>query len=59
MFKIIKKEKTSNIIWDSNKNRPLCKFVNGVCETKDKSIAEKMKKMGYKVIDEAETKAEQ
>lgn len=52
MFKITKKEKTSNIIWNSDKNCPLCKFINGVYETKDKSIAEKLKKMGYTVIEE-------
>lgn len=54
MFKITKKPKTPNIVWDSSSNRPLCKFVKGVVETNDEQIAFKLKSMGHTVTGEAD-----
>lgn len=54
MFKIRKKPKSPNIVWDASKNCPLCKFEKGIYETEDTSIAEKLKSMGYQVEGEAQ-----
>lgn len=56
MFKITKKPKTPNMIWDGSKNAPLCKFVKGVFETNDEVIANKLKDMGFTVEGEADAK---
>lgn len=56
MFKVTKKPKTPNILWDASSNRPLCKFVNGVLETNNEPLAFKLKGMGYKVEGEADAK---
>lgn len=56
MFKVTKKPKTPNIVWDSFGNRPLCKFVKGVFETNDEQIAFKLKSMGHTVTGEADAK---
>lgn len=56
MFRVTKKPKTPNIIWDASSNRPLCKFVNGAFETNDEPLAFKLKGMGYKVEGEADAK---
>lgn len=56
MFKVTKKPKTSNILWDASGNRPLCKFVKGVFETNDEAIASKLKDLGYTVESEADSK---
>ena len=56
MFKVTKKPKTPNIVWDSSGNRPLCKFVKGVFETNDEQIAFKLKNMGHTVTGEADAK---
>lgn len=56
MFKVTKKPKTPNIVWDSSANRPLCKFVKGVFETNDEQIAFKLKSMGHTVTGEADAK---
>ena len=56
MFKVTKKPKTPNIVWDSSGNRPLCKFVKGVFETNDEQIAFKLKSMGHTVTGEADAK---
>lgn len=56
MFKVTKKPKTPNIVWDSSDNRPLCKFVKGVFETNDEQIAFKLKSMGHTVTGEADAK---
>ena len=56
MFKVTKKPKTPNIVWDSSGNRPLCKFVKGVFETNDEQIAFKLKSMGHTVRGEADAK---
>lgn len=50
MFKIIGKE--NGVIWDTNKNKPLIKFKNGVAVTKDKEVAEQLKTMGFIVENE-------
>lgn len=56
MFKVTKKPKTPNIVWDSSTNRPLCKFVKGVFETNDEQIAFKLKSMSHTVTGEADAK---
>ena len=56
MFKVTKKPKTPNIVWDSSGNRPLCKFVKGVFETNDEQIVFKLKSMGHTVTGEADAK---
>ena len=56
MFKVTKKPKTPNIVWDSSGNRPLCKFVKGVFETNDEQMAFKLKSMGHTVTGEADAK---
>ena len=56
MFKVTKKPKTPNIIWDSSSNRPLCRFVKGVFETNDEALASKLKDLGHTVEGEADAK---
>lgn len=56
MFRVEKKPKTPNMIWDAANNRPLCKFVKGVFETNDEALAFSLKAMGYKVEGEADVK---
>lgn len=56
MFKVIKKPKTPNIIWDASSNRPLCKFINGAIETNDEALASKLKDLGHTVEGEADVK---
>lgn len=56
MFRVEKKPKTPNMIWDAANNRPLCKFVKGVFETNDEALAFSLKGMGYKVEGEADVK---
>lgn len=56
MFKITKKVNTPNILWDASNNRPLCKFVNGVIETNDEALAEKLKGLGHTVEGEPDGK---
>lgn len=55
MFKISKKAKTPNIVWDSENNRPLCKFAKGVFETNDETAAKKLKAMGHAVTGKADS----
>lgn len=56
MFRVTKKPKTPNILWDGSNNRPLCKFVKGVFETNDEALASKLKDLGYVVEGEADAK---
>lgn len=56
MFKVTKKPKTPNIIWDASSNRPLCRFVKGVFETNDEALASKLKDLGHTVEGEADAK---
>lgn len=55
MFKVKKKPKSPNMVWDSANNRPLCKFVKGAFETNDEAIASKLKAMGHTVTGKADT----
>lgn len=50
MFKVTKKPKTPNMIWDSEKNCLLCKFVKGIFETDDAGVADKLKSPDVKLI---------
>lgn len=56
MFRVTKKPKTPNILWDASSNRPLCKFVKGVFETNDEALAFKLKDLGHTVEGEADAK---
>ena len=56
MFKVKKKPKTPNIVWDVSSNRPLCKFVKGVFETNDETLASQLKDLGHMVEGEADAK---
>ena len=56
MFRVTKKPKTPNILWDTSNNRPLCKFVDGVLYTNDKDIAGKLKVLGHTVTGKADDK---
>lgn len=56
MFKVTKKPKTPNILWDASSNHPLCKFVKGVFETNDEALASKLKDLGHTVEGEADAK---
>ena len=56
MFKITKKSKTPNIIWDTSNNRSLCRFVKGIFETNDETLASKLKDLGHTVEGEADAK---
>lgn len=56
MFRVTKKPKTPNILWDASNNRPLCRFVKGVFETNDKALASKLKDLGHTVEGEADAK---
>lgn len=54
-------EKDNLIVWDKLKNKALCKFNNGVFETNDKYIIDRLIELEYKhdkVIDDGR-KAEQ
>ena len=56
MFKVTKKPKTPNILWDASNNRPLCRFVKGVFETNYEALASKLKDLGHTVEGEADAK---
>ena len=56
MFKVTKKPKTPNIIWDTSGNRPLCRFVKGVFETNDAALAGRLKALGHTFEGEADEK---
>lgn len=51
MFRVEKKPKTPNTVWDSEKDCPLCKFVKGVFETDNECVVEKLQEMGYEVTE--------
>ncbi len=51
MFQVSKKPNTPNMIWDANQNSPLCKFVDGFLETKDKKLADRLKALGHTVTE--------
>lgn len=54
MFKVTKKPKTPNTIWDVSANRPLCRFVKGVLETNDETLVSKLEAMGHTVEGKAD-----
>lgn len=55
MLKVTKKPKTPNIIWDAANKRPLCRFdKKGILETKDETLAKKLKAMGHTVTGEVD-----
>lgn len=56
MFKVTKKPKTPNILWDASSNRPLCRFIKGVFETNDEALVSKLKDLGHTVEGEADAK---
>lgn len=56
MFKVTKKPKTPNILWDASSNRSLCRFVKGIFETNDETLASKLKDLGHTVEGEADAK---
>ncbi len=49
MFRVTKKPGTPNIVWDASKGRRLCRFVHGVFETGDETVANRLKNMGHTV----------
>lgn len=51
MFQVTKKPKTPNMVWDTEKNCLLCKFVDSVLETKDKKLADRLKALGHTVTE--------
>lgn len=54
MMTVIKKPLTPNIVWDTETNKPLCKFNKGVFQTNDKVIADKLAALGHKVTGEVD-----
>lgn len=51
MFKVTKKPKTPNMIWDASNNRPLYKSAKGIFETDDAGVADKLESMGHTVTE--------
>ncbi len=47
------KAKGTGMVWDNEKNVPLCEFKGGVFETEDKKVADKLERMGYEVTGES------
>ena len=41
-------EKPFQIVWDKDANKKLCKFHDGVFETKEKTVQNKLIQLGYK-----------
>lgn len=39
----------NEIVWDAETDSPLIRFTNGVAETDNKAVANKLKNLGYKV----------
>lgn len=46
-----KNPKKHGLIWDSKNKKPLIKFNLGKAVTDDKAIADKLKQMGYDVVE--------
>ena len=42
--------KKHGIVWDAEEHKPLIKFLDGKAETNDRKTAEKLKKLGFKVV---------
>lgn len=56
MYTITKKAKSPNTVWDSENGAVLCTFKNGVLQTNDKAVADRLKAMGHKVCGKADKK---
>lgn len=41
----------NGLVWDKVKSKPLCRFVDGVFETKDTIMAQKLVSLGYNCVD--------
>lgn len=52
MYKVFGFKNT--IVWDAETDSPLIRFTDGVAETDDTTIANKLKNLGYKVEGESE-----
>lgn len=57
MFIVKKKQGAANIVWDASENVLLCRFVDGVFATGDKSVADKLKALGHEVSEECTAKS--
>lgn len=40
------------IVWDAERDKPLCQFIEGVCQTADKRVIAKLKEQGYECVDD-------
>lgn len=40
------------IVWDAERDKPLCRFIEGVCQTSDKRVIAKLKEQGYQCVDD-------
>ena len=47
MYRVTKKPYTGNTVWDGERDCALCTFKNGVIETDNERVVEKLKEMGY------------
>ncbi len=45
--------KKNEIVWDAETNSPLIRFTDGIAETDDINVANKLKNLGYKVEGES------
>lgn len=54
MYSVKKKPMTPNIIWDAEKGKTLCRFINGELKTNDEVLVEKLKELDYDVTGEAD-----
>lgn len=56
MFSITdsKNPKKHGLVWDAKAKEPLIKFVKGKAVTDNKTLADKLQKMGYTVAEEKE-----
>lgn len=52
MYKVFGFKNT--IVWDAETDSPLIRFTDGVAETDDTNVANKLKNLGYKVEGESE-----
>jgi hypothetical protein len=48
----------NGIVWDSTKNKELCKFDKGILETKDSYIINRLKELDYECDEVIEVKEE-
>ena len=48
----------NEMVWDAENNKPLIKFTEGVAETDNEKVANRLKNLGYKVEGELSDKKE-